>query len=183
MADVTYKRKGFNPNSKGKPFKKGHTPWNIGKPRSEETKEKISNSKRGKPSSFKGKRHSVEARNKMSLVMKGKGHPHTIESRRKIGLSHKGEKSHFWKGGITPIHRKIRLTMEYKLWRESVFKRDNYTCIWCGQRGGRLNADHIKSFKDYPELRFAIDNGRTLCVECHKKTDNYGFKLLWRNRE
>lgn len=88
----------------------------------------------------------------------------------------KGENASHWKGGITPLIKKIRNSIEYKLWRESVFKRDNYTCIWCGKRGSELNADHIKRFADYPELRFAIDNGRTLCVLCHKTTDTWGGK-------
>jgi len=69
----------------------------------------------------------------------------------------------------------IRSSLEYKLWREAVFKRDNWACIWCGNKG-KLNADHIKPFAYYPELRFAIDNGRTLCVKCHKSTDTYANK-------
>ena len=84
-----------------------------------------------------------------------------------------GEDNPSWQGGITSESMKIRNSVEYALWRKAVFIRDNYTCIWCGQVGGRLCADHIKSFALYPELRFAIDNGRTLCFECHKKTDNY----------
>ena len=86
----------------------------------------------------------------------------------------RGEKSNFWKGGITPINKIIRTSSEYKLWRKSVFERDNYTCIWCGIRGKELNADHIKPFALFPELRFAIDNGRTLCRGCHQKTDTWG---------
>src|SRR3990167_10624054 len=70
-----------------------------------------------------------------------------------------------------------RKTLEYRLWREAIFLRDNHTCIWCGQRGGKLQADHIKPFSLYPALRFALDNGRTLCVSCHKKTDTFGCKI------
>ena len=94
--------------------------------------------------------------------------------RNMFGMNHREEKNWNWQGGITPLNDKIRHSLEYKLWRESVFARDNYTCIWCGERGGKLNADHIKRFSDFPELRFAIDNGRTLCVSCHKTTDTYG---------
>ena len=81
-------------------------------------------------------------------------------------------KNHWnWKGGISP---RMLNTPEYKLWRKSVFERDDYTCQFCGQRGGNLEADHIKPWSLYPELRFAIDNGRTLCIDCHRKTDTYG---------
>jgi 5-methylcytosine-specific restriction endonuclease McrA len=91
----------------------------------------------------------------------------------------RGRDSNFWKGGIYPTNLLIRYSHEYKLWRQAVFERDNWACVWCGARtkkGTRvvLHADHIKPFSLYPELRFAIDNGRTLCKECHKKTDTYG---------
>lgn len=102
--------------------------------------------------------------------------PLSDEQRKKRSEIRKGNKTNLWKGGVSSINLIIRSSIEYRLWRESVFKRDNWTCVWCGQRGGKLNADHIKPFCDYPELRFAIDNGRTLCLECHKKTPTFGKK-------
>ena len=104
------------------------------------------------------------------------GIPHKIETRKKIGDANRGEKSYLWKGGISKTNAIIRSSMEYKLWRKSVFERDKYTCIWCGVKDNSIQADHIKPFAYYPELRFAIDNGRTLCLECHKKTDTYMSK-------
>lgn len=83
------------------------------------------------------------------------------------------ENNPFWKGGVSPINRIIRSSKEYKLWRNAVLERDNYTCIWC-KSNQNLQADHIKRFSDFPELRFAIDNGRTLCLNCHKTTDTWG---------
>ena len=91
----------------------------------------------------------------------------------------KGIKNARWRGGVTPINTAIRHSLEYKLWRNAVFERDGYACIWCGAKG-YLNADHIKPFADYPELRFAIDNGRTLCIPCHRTTETYGAKLRWK---
>lgn len=76
--------------------------------------------------------------------------------------------------GRTKESFRIRTSNVYKQWRESVFKRDSYTCQICGQTGGKLNADHILRFSEYPELRLSIDNGRTLCVSCHLKTETFG---------
>lgn len=87
------------------------------------------------------------------------------------------ENHYNWQGGITKESTVIRNSVEMKLWRKAVFERDNYKCVFCGS-GGKLNADHIKPFAYFPELRFAIDNGRTLCVECHKKTDTYLSKVF-----
>ena len=67
-----------------------------------------------------------------------------------------------------------RKSVFYKQWRELVFKRDFYTCQNCGQKGGELNAHHIKSFKNYPEERFNTENGITLCVSCHYKVHRKG---------
>ena len=128
----------------------------------------------------KGKYHTEESKRKMSKAAGGR--EFSSVHRKRLSEARKGDKNPSWKGGITPTNQLIRTSLEYKLWRESVFKRDNYTCIWCGARNGNgktvvLNADHIKPFALYPELRFAIDNGRTLCIPCHKTTDTYGWKV------
>ena len=62
-----------------------------------------------------------------------------------------------------------RKTPQYAAWRSAVFERDGYRCAICGEVGGRLNAHHIKPFAKYPDLRLDIDNGITLCEECHKE--------------
>ena len=160
-------------------FKRGHK-VNLGKRNplgkhwklSKEVKKRMSIAR-------KGKRMSDETRKKLSVSKMG--HFVSNETKKKIADSKRGQNSHFWKGGITPFSMKIRMSLEYRLWRTAVFERDNYTCIWCGAKSGNgkrvvLNADHIKSFSQFPELRFAIDNGRTLCISCHYKTDNFGSK-------
>ena len=53
-------------------------------------------------------------------------------------------------------------------WRRAIYKRDNYKCQVCSSIYN-LYAHHILSWKDYPELRYDLDNGITLCNDCHKK--------------
>lgn len=55
----------------------------------------------------------------------------------------------------------------YKQWRTEVFHRDGYTCQKCYTKGRRLNAHHIKPWAEYPDLRYDISNGITLCEHCH----------------
>jgi hypothetical protein len=90
--------------------------------------------------------------------------------------THMGELHHNWKGGTASVRKKLYGTREYKLWRKAVFERDNYTCQLCPKpkKGGKLTVDHIKQWAYFPELRFDINNGRTLCIECHRKTHTWG---------
>lgn len=60
-------------------------------------------------------------------------------------------------------------TKEYKSWRDSVLKRDRFTCQLCGQKGGKLEVHHIRPKYLFPELTLVIDNGCTLCKYCHQK--------------
>lgn len=140
----------------------------LGHKVSPETRAKIS-------ASNKGKKMSQEVRQKMSKSKTGK--KHSAEHRRKISLAMKGAKTNLWRGGLTEINASIRNTVDYRLWREAVFQRDDYTCQFCSQHGGDMQADHIKPFAYFPELRFAIDNGRTLCKACHRTTETYGRKM------
>jgi hypothetical protein len=129
-------------------FQEGHTPWNKGIPCSEKTKEKISDT---------NKKKGIEP------IKKHRG---------------KGKNGSNWKGGITPENHLVRNSIELRLWRESVFARDNWTCQKCGDdEGGNLNAHHIKNFAYYSEIRTSISNGITFCKNCHQRFHNkYSYK-------
>jgi 5-methylcytosine-specific restriction endonuclease McrA len=127
-------------------FKKGHTPWHIGK------KGIMLNT---------GRTHFI------------KGQELSLDTRLKMSKSRRGEKNSNWRGGTTTVNQKIRQSLAYEEWRKAVFERDLYTCQDCEGIGGILHADHIKPFSLFPELRLEINNGRTLCITCHKKTKTY----------
>lgn len=122
---------------------------------------------------LKGRKLSPEHIERQADSHRGTKHPpHTEETRKKMSESHKGEKSYLWRGGISRINRtereNIMSSVDYKIWRDSVFKRDDYRCFDCGEKGGKLQAHHIYAFAKFPRLRLAVENGITLCVECHK---------------
>lgn len=77
-----------------------------------------------------------------------------------------GERNPNWRGGLKTINKKIRDSKEYREWKLCVFRRDKRTCRKCGSKY-KIHAHHIKSFAKFPELRFCVDNGLTLCKDCH----------------
>ena len=94
------------------------------------------------------------------------------ETRRKTSLVHTGklnEKASNWQGGKTEELERDRFRKPYKRWQRKVFSRDNFTCQGCGTKNKMLHAHHVQSFYSYPELRFDINNGITLCLNCHAK--------------
>lgn len=132
---------------------------------------------RTKPGTMNGKKHSLETRIKMREAQLGSknhffGKSHTEITKEKISKTKVMQT-----GGRSSVNARIRASMKYKNWRKSVFERDNYTCQECKQYSGVLNADHINPFALFPEMRFDIDNGRTLCLDCHKKTETYQIRF------
>jgi hypothetical protein len=115
----------------------------------------ISCSKKGKPSGRLGMTASPETREKQRQAQLGKGGP-----------------THWnWKHG----KRRDRNNAASIAWRNSVYKRDDYTCLNCGVRGGDVQAHHVTPFSESPELRYEVDNGVTLCIRCHQAVHGRRF--------
>jgi 5-methylcytosine-specific restriction endonuclease McrA len=133
--------------------------------------------------SNKGMKYNIsdESHKKMSEYKKGK--PLCLKHRENISKANRGSNSYSWKGGVTKLNRLIRFSFEYRQWRSDVFTRDNFICQWCDSKG-YLEAHHLKALWQIIEENniqnidqaFAceelwnINNGITLCEECHNKT-------------
>ena len=148
--------------------------------------EKMRIAKIGKPSNNKGHKCSKEQIKRMSEAHKGqkawnkglrgcyKQSKETIEKR---VSKMRGKNNLSWKGGITPKNVIERNSVPYREWRNKVYKRDDWTCQKCNEKGGRLHVHHIKQFSEYEKLRFKINNGITLCKKCHNEFHRkYGIK-------
>jgi len=161
---------------------------------SEEFRKKMSSVTAGKSNGMFGRSHKKESINKMSKNRSGI--PVSEEVRRKMSERRKGkrpvgmedtrgEKNGNWRGGICTISKLVRSLYKYRQWRADVFTRDEFCCVICGHFGVSLHADHypklfssimneskvktIEEAIEYEEF-WDINNGRTLCKECHRKT-------------
>jgi len=152
----------------------------------------------GNQNSNYGRKWSEEKREHFSISRQGTGNPFYGKKQTELHRLSicRGNKSVFWKGGVTGLYWMIRNLPEYKVWVSQVFSRDDYTCQDCYKRGGRLDAHHIKPFaqilreflthyvqfspvEDKETLvRLAltyedfwkVSNGKSLCRKCHDKT-------------
>lgn len=122
------------------------------------------------------KRQLEEARNSIN---RGKGISEARTGKPRLDM--RGENNPNWKGGVSAEYKDIRSTLEYTNWRRAVFRRDDWTCQSCGERGGRLEAHHIVAFSHDSSLILEVDNGQTLCRECHKLTSNWGHRATKTN--
>ena len=177
--------KGYSFSSK--PFEKGNIPWNKGKINRILINCKTCNREVAiiKSRMYKAKYCSLKCQPKWNKGLKGQQPWMNLDGLkfgRVIGL--KGQTNNAlekwrvnggmpWNKGkkyaVISLKREDNHRMR-KLFRErvqrQVFERDNYACQICGSRGN-LQVDHIQSWAEYVELRFNLDNCRTLCAKCH----------------
>ena len=157
--------------------KKGQKTWNLGLTKETDARvRKISKANRGR-------KHTPEHVEKLRITIMGEKNPFWGKKRPEHSKIMSGSGNPNWKGGESKNYRNGYYSTEYKKWREAVFKRDGYTCQDCGIHGGLgyavyLTAHHIKSFTKFPELRFEVSNGRTLCENCHCKVDKYRARFM-----
>ena len=156
------------------------------------------------PPSRKGSKLSKEHKDALRKAITGntwnRGRKHTAESTKLKSINSarywtgkKGKDHPHWKDSKkNPLHLSIRQCFEYRQWRWDVYTRDNFTCVLCGRKkevSGTLEADHfpkqfieilaeyqIKTFDEAVlcEELWNINNGRTLCKQCHNPTRGKG---------
>lgn len=111
------------------------------------------------------------------------------KTRKEKGIA-RGKNNPNWRGGRTSLSQRIRNSDKYKRWRWNVFLRDGFKCTDCDTEEGPFNADHVVPLcvlienNNVISLDEALEcielwhlsNGRTLCENCHKNTDSYGWK-------
>mgnify|MGYP002511606325 CR=1 FL=1 len=96
----------------------------------------------------------------------------------KCGLKKRSKENHYcYNPNLTEEERQDNIdTSERREWRKKVYERDNYICRCCGKQGGRLNAHHLNGYNWDKDNRYNVDNGVTLCEECHGKFHRiYGY--------
>ncbi len=148
--------------------------------------------KKGEPSSRKNIILSEDIKNKISKSCKGripwnKGKKN-VQPVWNNGINHPyygkfGSESANWKGGLTPLNILVRESEKYSMWRTNIYKRDGYICQECFQEGYELEVHHIEKFSHIMrknkittfeaamscEKLWDLNNGKTLCKKCHKK--------------
>jgi len=112
------------------------------------------------------------------MIAWNKGVPMSEKTKEKISISrigkYMGEEHWKWIKNRNELKRaeasEERRSPAYKYWRKQVYERDGHKCkINNNDCSGRIEAHHILGFAQYPELRYEVNNGITLCHFHHPK--------------
>ena len=161
---------------RGNKFRVGKIPYNKGVKVPNDRRKKISDSVKRyfleHPEVKQGlseKRRKTALDNNFGKWMVGK--KHSLETRKKMSKDRQGENSPCWIKDRTKLKKQDRRNdSAYKEWRRQVWLRDNFKCkIANPDCKGRLEAHHILAYAKYPELRYDINNGITLCHFHHPR--------------
>lgn len=185
---------------------KGRVPWNTGLTLSKEHRLKFSLSKiayfQTHPEAKAhlraiqlGSKQPPETIEKRVAHLRGRKRPQWVVERIRATVR-RGPQNHFWRGGMSTISYRLRRCSKFVAWRKEVFARDDYTCQECGVRGSELHPHHLTSFSEIlfrlyrrygranlyekalrSRILWDVNNGQTLCANCHRKTDSYGKNL------
>jgi len=131
------------------------------------------------------KGHFVSDESKLKNRLSNLGWKHTPEARLKISLSKKGkpswnkglegflagENSPHWIQDRTKLKAKqIRNDSAYQEWHKQVRTRDSWKCLMKNKDCcGKIEVHHILAWRNFPELRYDINNGITLCHFHHPR--------------
>ncbi len=173
----------------------GYGKWMVGRPAHEGFIKSL-HARRGKTyEEIYGEERAAKERESRRLgnrrAKAGIKPPHLMELQKEIAEKRRGKtyEEIYGANAVDEVHKRqtaLRKTWEdrpkksdlrpkhnsdhrYVDWRKAVFERDKYTCQQCYQRGGRLQAHHLSSWSKYPDLRYEVSNGLTLCRDCHAK--------------
>ena len=160
--------------------------------RSDEFKKNLSNVRRGSSNPFFGRKHTIETRLKWSNERSGELNP--FYGRCGLDCPNYGENNPNWRGGTTKLITQLRASARYVEWRFSIFERDDFSCVVCGKDRIYLECHHkttpfgellklfsIETVEEATECEelWGIDNGITVCSECHCLIDpsrrRFGF--------
>lgn len=108
---------------------------------------------------LRGKKMSASSREKMRVAKLGK---------------FLGSDNPNWKGAEISDDVRERSSYQAKIWRKACIERDDHTCQKCGSKD-RLHVHHILEYKDFPDQRWNINNGVTVCAFCHEKIHKREF--------
>ncbi len=133
--------------------------------------------KRANGKANKGKKRTEEFKFKRGLQFSGVNNPfygrsHSYETKVRLSCHFQGILEEDFAGFTKAENYRKTKSGAFKTWRRLVFERDNYTCLFCGKRGGPLEPHHIIPRREDISKIYQISNGATLCKPCHKKTFN-----------